>query len=695
MRIKRRSIFMPVLLAAMLAAGCSTPTGSEPQESSELTQTQEQTGQTKDAPQPDTTPEVSFTEHATPIGDSGLLSFGITADSIIPSPGYENGMVLSVDYMGADLTATLTDLYSGSVCSAVLPSGENWEDGRYYYFINGMPMSIKLSDSTVTVYDQELQPLHTETLGFSGNTCNLLGDALAIADNSAEKRVVFVRPDSDGSLNVSDIRAELPENTEMSQVVGAVRDVEYLIAYYDTDNYIYQYGILDGSTGSVTPLNISDSESVFTSGGKLVIEDYSTNSAGTVVFDPETPNVKKVLDTGSGTFLISPSAGNKSLYFFKSTPSDDNNGCVLNLYRYDSDSGRLTAELTADLPGSYTYISNSCEYGSDVLFTMASETGESSLVLWQPQDIQERSGYDAVCGADYSRLNAELSQKIKEKYSIEVLYGSSGVRHFNDYAVVAETSDRLINNALTLLDGFFAKFPEGFFQELISKSAGYDELCIYLTGRIIPNSNESQSINNAVAFVTTEDNKQLMVLDITESYELEMNTAHEFMHIIENAMYCLDYDENGEWLDKECFRRWEMLNPGDFSYYFSYTDEYGITLGNDVTQYNGAMYYDGCDIDINSIYFVDGYSMTFPKEDRARIFEHIATLSPDTLPAYFRGTAMQLKAAYLCACIRDIFDCITDDTVVFWESSVDKQYTLDYFRENYDIDAYYQENAMG
>ena len=183
---------------------------------------------------------------------------------------------------------------------------------------------------------------------------------------------------------------------------------------------------------------------MFTSGGKLIIEDYSTNSAGTVVFDPDTPNVKKVLDTGSGTFLISPSAGNKSLYFFKSTPSDDNNGCVLNLYRYDSDSGRLTAELTADLPGSYTYISNACEYGSDVLFTMASETGESSLVLWQPQDIQERSGYDAVCGADYSRLNAELSQKIKEKYSIEVLYGSSGVRHFNDYAVVAETSDRLI-----------------------------------------------------------------------------------------------------------------------------------------------------------------------------------------------------------------------------------------------------------
>lgn len=63
-----------------------------------------------------------------------------------------------------------------------------------------------ISDSTVTVYDRELQPLHTETLGFSGNTCNLLGDSLAIADNSAEKRVVFVRPDSDGSLNGNTIR---------------------------------------------------------------------------------------------------------------------------------------------------------------------------------------------------------------------------------------------------------------------------------------------------------------------------------------------------------------------------------------------------------------------------------------------------------------------------------------------------------
>ena len=146
MRTKRRSI-IPVLLTAMLAAGCSTPTGSEPQKSSEVSQIQEQTGNTTDAPQPETTSEVSFTERATPIGDSGLFSFGINAGSVISSTGYESGLVLSVDYIGTDLSATLTDLYSGSACSAVLPAGETWEDSRYYYVINGIPLSIMIYSS--------------------------------------------------------------------------------------------------------------------------------------------------------------------------------------------------------------------------------------------------------------------------------------------------------------------------------------------------------------------------------------------------------------------------------------------------------------------------------------------------------------------------------------------------------------------
>ena len=56
---------------------------------------------------------------------------------------------------------------------------------------------------------------------------------------------------------------------------------------------------------------------------------------------------------------------------------------------------------------------------------------------------------------------------------------------------------------------------------------------------------------------------------------------------------------------------------------------------------------------------------------------------------------MQLKAAYLCACIRESFDCITDDTVLFWESGISPEYNLEYFQSNYDLEAYMNEHAVG
>lgn len=87
--------------------------------------------------------------------------------------------------------------------------------------------------------------------------------------------------------------------------------------------------------------------------------------------------------------------------------------------------------------------------------------------------------------------------------------------------------------------------------------------------------------------------------------------------------------------------------------------------------------------------------MTYSHEDRARILENIATTTSDMLPSYFKGTAMQLKAAYLCACIRESFDCITDDTVLFRENGINPEYNLEYFKNNYDIEAYREEYAVG
>ena len=93
--------------------------------------------------------------------------------------------------------------------------------------------------------------------------------------------------------------------------------------------------------------------------------------------------------------------------------------------------------------------------------------------------------------------------------------------------------------------------------------------------------------------------------------------------------------------------------------------------------------------DLDGIYFLDGDSTTYPTEDRARIFENLATFAPEARPEAFKGKNMQLKAAYLCAALRDAYDSIAAAEDVFWEQGLDPEYTLDYFRANYDLEAYW------
>ena len=688
MKIKRCKAIIAALLAAVLSAGCAD-TEKEPQispsDSTEQSVTSVETTEPPEVAEP-----VDIADFTVPYGE-GLRSLEINADLFYPSGDNSDGLILSGLFSEAGYTLQLTDLSTMEISSAVISTDDEFISEYTFFLVNGFPISARYSDSTVTVYDRSFNELHSESFGISDSFFRLMGDTLAIADNSGTNRIVTITPDSSGKLESKEIYPKFSENLSLSYVVGAVGKGEYLICYYDEDTYDFFYGVLSESSGEVTPLRILDNEYVSAADGKIIVSQY--NSTQTVIFDPELPTIKKVLETPVGTMLVNSDGSSDSLYFYGSRASDEGDKSVLELYRYDAESGRLTAQLKADFPDSFAYISNVCEYGEYVILNTECGAYFSKLIVWKPQDAAEHRGYDALSGADYSAENHALAQRISEKYSVEVFYGADGVRHFNDYAVVSETDEKLINNALITLDGFFGKFPAGFFDELVGKFSGYNELCVYLTGRIIPNLNESGSINDAVAFVTTENDIRMMVLDITQGSGIEKNAAHELMHIIENAVYCIDFD-SAAWRDKECFARWDMLNPEDFSYYFRYTDEYGVTLGYDAVEYNGALYYDGCGTDVNSIYFVDGYSMTFPSEDRARIFENIATASADMLPSYFKGSAMQLKAAYLCACIRDSFECITDDTVLFWESCINPAYTLSYFRENYDLDAYYA-NAVG
>ncbi|MGN0655701.1 MAG: hypothetical protein ACI4KR_02825 [Ruminiclostridium sp.] len=694
-----------LLLSVSLAAGCSVP---DIQISTVTKETDAAvTSETTEPPTDDTANEEKTPEETSASSEDGEQKPVEITDITKPYADTELRIYELPDekeYYVFDLQGSLAllDVLDGNVMAVDLTTGKTGEKesreisddewGRYgTSIVNGFPFETDSYLGKITIFDRSFQVISEKTLSEQeGFYCAVAGNFLTWCKEG--NIFCYAEIGDDGSIETGEVAVKLPEEKTLSYCVNMINENEFIISYYDFSDYGSTYGILYRDTGEVVPIRVSSTANIACSGGNIIISEYGNSDVE--IFNPENPDVIKTVVVPAGANFIMSDRNVESFYFYADNVSEKEGHRSLSIYRYDISSGRLTGTVTTDVEGDYAYISKVSEYGDYAVFN-ASMGNSTGLLFWQPEEISEPHGYTAISGDGLSKKNSDLAENIREMYSINVYYGQDAVRFFDGYAVVAEYDEKLINNALVMLDGFFGKFPEGFFAELMGNTADYNEICIYLTGKIVPDLNESQSISDAAAFVTTEDNRQLMVMDISQSYLLERNTAHEFMHIIENAICAKCYDELGNWIELERFSRWGMLNPEDFDYYYSYTDENGFTINYSGSEYGGDMYYDGYGMDVNSIYFVDGYSMTYPHEDRARIFENIATTAPDSLPSYFKGTAMQLKTAYLCACIRESFDCITDDTVLFWESGINPEYNLEYFQSNYDLEAYMNEHAAG
>ena len=210
----------------------------------------------------------------------------------------------------------------------------------------------------------------------------------------------------------------------------------------------------------------------------------------------------------------------------------------------------------------------------------------------------------------------------------------------------------------------------------------YSAFDICLVGRIIPDTANRNSIGDAAAFTVETGGIELIVVDIF-STNLNKTISHEFFHVIENTVMNIAVSDPAYYY-VDNFERWHMLNPQDFEYRWIYTEEDGTTVDS-TSEYLSTSWAEGRE---DEIYFVDGYSTTYPSEDRARIFEYIASYPQDQLPKWF-GKNMKLKAEYLCACIREVFADGNWDNV-YWEQMLDPEHDLQYFRDNYDITAYWQ-----
>jgi hypothetical protein len=100
---------------------------------------------------------------------------------------------------------------------------------------------------------------------------------------------------------------------------------------------------------------------------------------------------------------------------------------------------------------------------------------------------------------------------------------------------------------------------------------------------------------------------------------------------------------------KACYD-WEYLNPESFDY------DYNYILNRDRE--------DGGWLEGENRYFIDLFSMSFPREDRARIMQYAMMAD---CGEYFATDAMQAKLRALCLGLREAYGLTKSPDTFLWE----------------------------
>jgi hypothetical protein len=148
----------------------------------------------------------------------------------------------------------------------------------------------------------------------------------------------------------------------------------------------------------------------------------------------------------------------------------------------------------------------------------------------------------------------------------------------------------------------------------------------------------------------------MIVLDCSWPGSLTTSLHHELSHAIESK---IDWESNVT-LDET---QWQTLNPDTDEY----GDSYAYSYVDAVPEAMEPFVYDWDDP--TDAYFIDEYSLTYPTEDRARIFEYV--MCPDNAWIDFDDTPyLKEKLNYYVQVIREAFDT-TGWEDVRWERYLD------------------------
>lgn len=349
------------------------------------------------------------------------------------------------------------------------------------------------------------------------------------------------------------------------------------------------------------------------------------------------PSVLIPKDTYSG---LEPIPELKHLLLSHTTDNGTNLDC------YNLESGTHTYHLT--LPDSYYPVSVQPNPSGEELWFLAydSQTQTDVLCSWILKEsatgdpasyLQSRHNRDYPDEAGLIQC-AALAEEISQRHQIEIRIWEDAISEQPwDYTLISEYQVPLIQNSLQELDRILSAYPAGFLKNAASDT-GSGRLILCLV-RSIVGKPDTGALGTATGLQFWDDQSNAY-LAITPDQAMEQNIHHELFHILDSRVLsrCSAYDD------------WNSLNPEGFSYDNSYTanllrSDWELTTGDTQS-------------------FIDLYSMSYAKEDRARIMEYAMLPGQAHL---FRSSAMQEKLRQLCWGIRVAFDLELYPETLPWE----------------------------
>lgn len=320
----------------------------------------------------------------------------------------------------------------------------------------------------------------------------------------------------------------------------------------------------------------------------------------------------------------------------------------------------LTPDGTADLMRDWLYGDGKYDFWGIALAELWLED-ELHYILWDYSgQIPEETGAAAPEPYELPRYDmgelGERAEAMSRQYGVKIYVGEAVLNApFPDYTLSVCEDAAALSTALDVLEEAFSVYPEGYLAQL-----GGDhirEICFYLSGTMTPND-PSVSIENPAGLACQVDDLELIAMNAGGVLQAH-DVIHELTHVLDH------------WLAAESMldeSQWSSMNPEGFDYYYAYINENGESyefVGDDTyTSWDGPAY----EGEVDTIYFVDPYSTTYPTEDRARLMEHLLMYPEGEVPNLFESTHIQDKLEYYFLCIRAVCDTSEWTEAPLWET---------------------------